>query len=56
MGLWGQGNVDDWMSTIADTVAADSVVEFSDDETEAGPSMTYSEREADIFKKMAMEF
>jgi hypothetical protein len=56
MGLSGQGNVDDWMSTVADTVAADSVVEFSDDETEAGPSMTYSEREADIFRKMTREF
>jgi hypothetical protein len=56
MDLSGQGNVDDWMSTIADTVAAHSVVEFSDDETEAGPSMTYAQRQADIFKKMSMDF
>ncbi|KAH4007037.1 hypothetical protein HBI56_033900 [Parastagonospora nodorum] len=51
-----QGNVDDWMSTVAETVAAYSVVDFSDDETEAGPSMTYAERQADTIKKMSMEF
>jgi hypothetical protein len=51
-----QNQVHDWMSTISENIAAAPVVEFSDDETEAGPSMSYTERQADIMKKLSMEF
>jgi hypothetical protein len=44
------------MSTVTGNIAAASVIEFSDDETEAGPSMSYTERQADIMKKLSMEF
>jgi hypothetical protein len=50
------GEIDDWMSTVTDARAAQSVVDFSDDETDAGPSMTYAERQADTMKKLSMEF
>lgn len=55
-GLSSQENVDDWMPIVADTVAAHSVADFSDDEIEDGPSMTYAERQADTLKKMSMKF
>ncbi|KAL1794057.1 hypothetical protein ACET3X_007478 [Alternaria dauci] len=51
-----RGEVHDWMSTVSGNIAAASVVEFSDDETEAGPSMSYVERQADIIKKLSTEF
>lgn len=51
-----QGEVYDWMSTVSGNIAATSVVEFSDDETEAGPSMSYLERQADIIRKLSTEF
>lgn len=50
------GQVKDWMSTITDTMVGGSVVDFSDDETEAGPSMTFAERQADTIKKLSMMF
>jgi hypothetical protein len=50
------GDVPDWMSTVSGNMAGTSVVEFSDDETEAGPSMSYVERQADIIKKLSTEF
>jgi hypothetical protein len=49
-------NVEDWMSTVTGTMAAHCVVDFSDDETEAGPSLNYAERQADTIKKFSMEF
>lgn len=48
--------IGEWMSTITDTISAQSVVDFSDDETKAGPSMTFTERQADTIKKMSMVF
>ncbi|KAF2819678.1 hypothetical protein CC86DRAFT_429808 [Ophiobolus disseminans] len=44
------------MSTVAETVTAFSVVDFSDNATEAGPSMTFVERQADTIKNMSIEF
>ncbi|KAI4694851.1 hypothetical protein J4E81_006454 [Alternaria sp. BMP 2799] len=46
----------DWMSTVSEHIAATSVVEFSDDETEAGPPMSYLERQADTIKRLSTEF
>ena len=48
-----QGEVRDWMSTVSGNNAAASVIEFSDDETEAGPAMSYLERQADTIKKLS---
>jgi hypothetical protein len=50
------GEIDNWISTVTDARAAQSVVDFSDDEADAGPSMTYAERQADTIKKLSMEF
>jgi hypothetical protein len=45
------------MSTVTGNIAAASVIEFSDDdETDAGPSMSYTERQANTMKKLSMEF
>ncbi|KAF2134354.1 ariadne RING finger [Dothidotthia symphoricarpi CBS 119687] len=41
---------------MASTVAANSVIEFSDDESEAGPSMGFAERQAETIKKLSAEF
>jgi hypothetical protein len=49
-------DVHDCMSTVTGNIAAASVIEFSDDETDAGPSMSYTERQADTMKKLSMEF
>jgi hypothetical protein len=54
--IGNRGEIDDWMSTVTDARAAQSAVDFSDDETDAGPSMTYAERQADTIKKLSMEF
>ncbi|CAN9460587.1 unnamed protein product [Alternaria alternata] len=51
-----RGEVHDWMSTVSGNIAAASVVGFSDDETEAGPAMSYVERQADTIKKLSTEF
>ncbi|KAG9190145.1 hypothetical protein G6011_08233 [Alternaria panax] len=51
-----QGEVHEWMSMVSGNIAAASVVEFSDDETEAGPAMSYVERQADTIKKLSTEF
>lgn len=48
--------IEDWVSTITGTMVADSVVDFPDEETEAGPSMTFAERQADTIKKLSMVF
>jgi hypothetical protein len=45
-----RGDIDDWMSTITDTIAAQSILDFSDDETEAGPSTKYVEGQAGTMK------
>jgi hypothetical protein len=50
------GTVEDWMSTVTGTMAADSVVDFSDEETEAGPSKSFVERQMDTIKKLSMMF
>jgi hypothetical protein len=42
--------IDDWMSTIADTIAAQSIVDFSDNETEAGSSTNFVEGQSGIMK------
>ncbi|KAF2787237.1 hypothetical protein K505DRAFT_258151 [Melanomma pulvis-pyrius CBS 109.77] len=49
-------DIQDDMETISRSIAAASVIEFSDDETEAGPSMTYTERQAETMRKLSMEF
>jgi hypothetical protein len=49
-------HIEDWMSTVTGTVAAQSVVDFSDEETEAGPSMNYAERQAVTIQKLGMEY
>ena len=51
-----QHEVGDWMSTASGNIAAASVVEFSDDETDAGPSMTFTESQADIMEQPSTEF
>jgi hypothetical protein len=50
------GGIEEWMSTVTGARAAQSVVDFSDDESNAGPSMTPAERQADTIKKLSMEF
>jgi hypothetical protein len=50
------GEIEDWISTITGARAAQSVVELSDDEFGAGPSMTYNKRQAVPFKKISQEF
>jgi hypothetical protein len=42
----------EWMSTAAESQYAGTLVDFSDDETEAGPSTTYAERQADVLQKL----
>lgn len=49
-------DIHDWMSTLSVTVAESAVLDFSDDEDKAGPSMTFAERQADTMKKLSMEF
>ncbi|OAL52699.1 ariadne RING finger [Pyrenochaeta sp. DS3sAY3a] len=44
------------MSTVTGTIAAHSVLDFSDEETEAGPSLNYAERQAVTLRKLTMEF
>jgi hypothetical protein len=56
VGAQADGQIEDWMSTITGTMAAGSVVDFSDEETEAGPSMSFAERQADTIKKLSMMF
>ncbi|KAF2846751.1 hypothetical protein T440DRAFT_540853 [Plenodomus tracheiphilus IPT5] len=51
-----QNNYENWISSISGNIAAKSVVDFSDDESEAGPSMTYTERQANTLKKLSTEF
>jgi hypothetical protein len=51
-----QSNVEGWVTTVTSTIAAHSVIDFSDEETEAGPSMTYTECQADTMMKLATEF
>jgi hypothetical protein len=48
--------IDGWMSMVSGTVASHSVVDFSDEENEAGPSMTYVKRQAQVIEKLAMEY
>jgi hypothetical protein len=50
------GQIEDWMSTVTGTMAAQSVVDFSDEEIEAGPSMTSTEQQADTMNKFSVEF
>ncbi|KXS95993.1 hypothetical protein AC578_8103 [Pseudocercospora eumusae] len=47
---------DDLLSTIAETVTANSIIDFSDDEDQSGPSMTFAERQAEVLKRMATEY
>lgn len=49
-------SVQGWISMFHDGTAAASVTEFSDDEREAGPSVSDVERQADILNKLSMEF
>lgn len=51
-----QRTIEDWMSTISSTIATRSVLEFSDEETEAGPSLTYVQRQAGTIEKLSMEY
>ncbi|KAI8930947.1 hypothetical protein NX059_011962 [Plenodomus lindquistii] len=51
-----QPDIEDWMSTITGTMVAHSVVEFSDDESEAGPSLNYAERQAVTMRKLNTQF
>ncbi|KAF1361764.1 ariadne RING finger [Lizonia empirigonia] len=44
------------MSTLSVTVAESAVLDFSDDESEAGPSMTFAQRQAETMNKLSMEF
>ncbi|KAF1916403.1 ariadne RING finger [Ampelomyces quisqualis] len=44
------------MSTVTGTVAAQSVIDVSEDETEAGPSMTFAERQGNAIQKLSMEY
>jgi len=50
-----QEGIEKWSSTIAESYAVTSIVEFYDDESEAGPSMTYTGRQADILEKFSTE-
>lgn len=45
--------VQDWTSTVYEVLTASSIVDFSDDEAEAGPSMSYSERQASVLEKLS---
>jgi hypothetical protein len=55
-GTRDSAQIEDWMSTVTGAMTGQSVVDFSDDETEAGPSMTFAERQANTIKKLSMEF
>lgn len=48
--------IQSWMCTITESQYVGSVVDLSDDEIEAGPSMSYAERQADILNKLAKQF
>jgi hypothetical protein len=50
--------IQDWVSSISGpfTGGSTTVVDFSDDETEAGPSMSYAERQAEVLGKFSMQF
>ncbi|KAF2703138.1 hypothetical protein K504DRAFT_444366 [Pleomassaria siparia CBS 279.74] len=52
--------IQDWLSTVSGTLAATSIVDFSDDdgdnETKAGPSMSYAERQVDLLGKLSTRF
>jgi hypothetical protein len=48
-----QTDVETWTNTVSELLAASSIVDFSDDETDAGPSMSYTERQADVFGKLS---
>jgi hypothetical protein len=50
-----QNGIHDWMSTLSITVADSAMLDFSDDEAEAGPSMTFAERQAETMKKLSMD-
>jgi hypothetical protein len=56
VGAQAERNIEDWMSTVTGTMAAHSVVDFSDEETEAGPSLNYAQRQAVTIKKLTMKF
>ncbi|KAF2683499.1 hypothetical protein K458DRAFT_453098 [Lentithecium fluviatile CBS 122367] len=45
--------VQEWTSTVAEILAASSLVEFSDDVIEAGPSVSYAESQADVLEKLS---
>lgn len=47
--------VRDYILTATESQYAGSVIGFSDDESEAGPSMTYAECQADVLDKLARE-
>lgn len=51
-----RGTISDWMSTVSETIAGNTVVEYSDDEDEAGSSMSYSERQADALGNLFKSF
>jgi hypothetical protein len=52
-----RGDVQDWMSSLSETFAASSVVDYlSDEETEAGPSMSFAERQASALGRLAQTF
>jgi hypothetical protein len=44
------------MSTFTRTTAAHSVIDVSDEETEAEPSLSYVERQAVTIKRLTMDF
>lgn len=48
-------SVRNWVLAATESQYAGSVIDFSDDENEAGPSMTYAERQADALDKLARE-
>jgi hypothetical protein len=50
-----QDDVHDWMSTVTGNNAAASIIDFSDEEMEAGPSMSFTERQADTMRKLSMK-
>lgn len=56
MGAQAERSIGDWISTVTGTMAAHSVVDFSDEELEAGPSLSYTERQAITFEKLTTEF
>lgn len=47
--------IQDWISTAPESQYAGSVADFSNDETDAGPSLSYADRQATVLEKLSKQ-